>query len=628
MVGVSPSQMHWLSVTPPIQEEPHDQESSKSTTPVPIVRCVVSPPAAPRARQRFGLHDFHELESNQIESTASEPIGTACDNSLPRECDRDSRTIAECICAEIYKTEVVYVRDLEKLLHHFFRPLTQFGVELGSMAALHTSVETILRIHVDLLQQLTPSHVRCSGVSETQDPLESGWYPDSLAMFRQISFAFASTIDYMKVYAFYCASHKSAADELKRLQSKSPAVEAFVTELVNTMKLEHQIDLFSLLIKPVQRICRYPLLFRELFTQISCPKEVALVQPTLEKVEKVSAYVNDKVKEVENNARLFQLHQQIDSRTAKIDLLQPSRTLVCELVAYAIDMDAPHWPSFLLRLPLLRRRKRQDQHLAFDEGSRSSSLLAGRRPIVSTSLLSPSKRSALHQARNGEKLRFILLSDVLLMAKTRAQKLKVRRQICLSCAIVKDCVSEEESTSSVASCAFALEVSKVGRCNCHNLTPSTLKRPPRQSLSRSDLLQTLHARIHANKLQPRASRLSDFNPFRSIKRYVVTTANEHERDQFMNALREAIARAARVSLEQKNRDFSLSRKLWHFRQQADPPQTTATRRSASMGHGLTGESEPFVSPALTNEHRSASMATTLTRLFDPVSRLRHEAIVI
>lgn len=602
MVEMTPSRVHWLSVTPPLQQEPQE-ESSKVPPPVPT---------APRARHRVGLHDFHESESNQTEPEST----VSCSAS-------GSRTIAECICGEIYKTEVVYVRDLETLLRHFFRPLTQFahcvGVELGSMAALHTSVETILRIHLDLLQQLTPAHVGSSAL-ETQDPLENGWFPDSLAMFRQISCAFASTIDYMKVYAFYCASHKSAGDELKRLESKSPAVEAFVTELVNTMKREHQIDLFSLLIKPVQRICRYPLLFRELFTQISCPEEVALVQPTLEKVERVSAYVNDKVKEVENNARLFQLHQQIDSRSAKIDLLQPSRTLVCELVAYAIDIDAPRWPSFLLRLPIVRRRKRQDQqqHHAFEDGSRSPSLLAARRPIVSTSLLSPSKRSALHQARNGEKLRFILLSDVLLMAKTRAQKLKIRRQICLSCAIVKDCVSDEgESASGVAaaSCTFALEVSKIGRCNCHNLTPSTLKRPPRQSLSRSDLLQTLHARIHAtNKLQSRASRLSDFNPFRSTKRYFVTAANELERAQFTNALREAIARAARVSMEQKNRDFSLSRKLWHFRQQPEPPQPAAMRRSASMGHGLAGDPEPFVSTVLTSEHRSASVATALTRI--------------
>lgn len=525
-------------------------------------------------------------------------------------------TRVERICDEIVTTERSYVRDLRILLRHFFTPLQEYAIKytisLGAISALHASIRTILHIHNELLRQIActsdsssnrPSDVDklSTNEGETEEDNESegqdgeddwlgmaltastlGHDDDShstasVASVSQVAHAFNFTIEFMKVYAFYCSSYLSAKDELALLQKEYPGLNALTTQLGDHARRDLRVDIVSLMIKPVQRICRYPLLFRELLKHAVSSDQAEVVESTLYKIEGVSTHVNEKVREAQNNARLYELHQTIDPK-AKIDLLQPSRTLLSEMLVRVVSLDAPCWPSFLLSLGR-RRPRRCGQHS--EASSRRDSvlepactpLLSPQSPhssgsfthssISSTSSSSSMQPPLLRRGSSGEKLRLILLSDVLLMAKKQEEKLKIKRQFCLSCANVVDTTDSTNSTTigRPQPWSFVMEVAKVGRCNCHQLTPVTLKRSPkrRSSLSlslSSDLLGALQPK---QSPQPTASHHQQVKPsgffrgsefasplFRSAKRYSVICESEQKKNEFLAILRNAIARCARV----------------------------------------------------------------------------------
>lgn len=532
-------------------------------------------------------------------------------------------TKAERICDEIYTTECSYVRDLKTLLHHFFEPLQEYAIKhtisLGAITALHSSIKTILQIHKDLLQQVAPSNETMDQDTCTFDDEGDCDESEDVTMFDdetspeqtststspphrhlgncfaagcaatvpQVVAAFDFTIEYMKVYAFYCSSYLSAKDELALLQKKYPGLDTLTTQLDEHARQDLHVDIVSHMIKPVQRICRYPLLFRELLKNVNSEQEVEMVERTLHKIESVSAQVNEKVREAQHNARLYELHQTVDPKSTKVDLLQPSRTLLCEMTVRVVSPDSPRWPSFVLRL---RRKQSGDLH---PNAARRNSV-----DLTSTSLLSPppscssSSRSLiappsssslrpplLSRRTSGEHLRLILLSDVLLMAKKCEEKLKVKRQLCLSCAHVSD--SKEDPASNATPWSFTMEVSKVGRCHCHQLTPVTLKRSPKRRTSLSlvmsgDLFGTAvqskpdqqqpsinpHQQNQAASPQPKTSgffRGSELcAPFRSTKLYIVICDSEQQKREFLAVLQSAIAKRAVCAVSSADASKSLT----------------------------------------------------------------------
>lgn len=70
--------------------------------------------------------------------------------------------------------------------------------------------------------------------------------------------------DFLKMYAIYCSNHENATKLYEKLLASNPQF----ADWINTVKLTNPAvkgaGLESYLIKPVQRLCRYPLLLKEL----------------------------------------------------------------------------------------------------------------------------------------------------------------------------------------------------------------------------------------------------------------------------------------------------------------------------------------------------------------------------
>lgn len=546
--------------------------------------------------------------------------------SSPPAASPNERTRAERVCDEILATERAYVRDLKILLRQFFAPLQEFAlkytIDLGSMSALHASIRTIVQIHSELLRQLAAPSTATSGLETRSRAREivGGIYgvdvehddedwtsvyagssimgslvarPESLRSESQpvsvekVVAAFDFTIEFMKVYALYCSSYLHARDELEVLQKTHSGLNALTSQLNEQTHRDMRVDIVSLMIKPVQRICQYPLLFRELLTHAPSEAEGEHIAKTLRKIEGVSARVNEKVRDAQNNARLYELYKSIDPKS-KIDLMQPSRTLLGEMIVRVVSSDTPCWSSFLRRLGGSSRRDRQREGVrrscdSFLSSSGHSSALESTSPLLSPrspqALESPrismqslmSTRSPLLLRRSsGEKMRLILLSDMLLMARKQEGKLRIKRQLCLSCAHT---AATDDSTEPAAAHPWSLviEMAKVGRCYCHHLTPATLKRSPKRRSSLSMALQGGHLESLTLKRtsqesssatspqkqdapsQRTGSRLTGLlrgseivSAFRSARRYVVICSSEQQRAELAAILETAIARNARA----------------------------------------------------------------------------------
>ena len=75
-----------------------------------------------------------------------------------------------------------------------------------------------------------------------------------------VSAAFSTMAPFFKAYGVYCANFVSALDHLDRLRQERPQLDEFVRRA----EAAGGETVGSMLIRPVQRLCKYPLLFREL----------------------------------------------------------------------------------------------------------------------------------------------------------------------------------------------------------------------------------------------------------------------------------------------------------------------------------------------------------------------------
>ncbi|RLN68275.1 hypothetical protein BBJ29_000815 [Phytophthora kernoviae] len=203
-------------------------------------------------------------------------------------------TTVERICFEMIATEKDYVSDITALVEQFLDPLDAFAdrfcdtkTELPAFTALRDAARFILAIHQDLLKLLEPprrqprffTFDRVLGGS-VSSPNGAG----PMEAVTRVTKAFEATIEYMKVYAQYCANYLPAAEELK---SNAKLLDAF-TLTQTCSENETPCDPVTDLIKPVQRICRYTLLFRALVLNAASPEEALLSQRALDNVQRVS----------------------------------------------------------------------------------------------------------------------------------------------------------------------------------------------------------------------------------------------------------------------------------------------------------------------------------------------------
>lgn len=145
---------------------------------------------------------------------------------------------------EIISTEYDYVNDLNIIDSVFLTPLRIKGVLTeDEIKSIFGNVEILLQINTEVIK--TWEEKKKQMTDET----------------KAVAELFLSLSDYFKMYTQYCTIHTQALILLEQLTKTRQ-------ELVKTIQICESdpkcrgLFLSSFLIKPVQRICKYPLFFK------------------------------------------------------------------------------------------------------------------------------------------------------------------------------------------------------------------------------------------------------------------------------------------------------------------------------------------------------------------------------
>uniref|UniRef100_A0A2K6JXM9 Phosphatidylinositol 3,4,5-trisphosphate-dependent Rac exchanger 1 protein n=1 Tax=Rhinopithecus bieti TaxID=61621 RepID=A0A2K6JXM9_RHIBE len=241
---------------------------------------------------------FEERESPLIPPRLSSGPGPC---SAARESERQLR-LRLCVLNEILGTERDYVgtlRFLQSAFLHRIRQNVADSVEKGlteeNVKILFSNIEDILEVHKDFLAAL-----------------EYCLHPEPQSQ-HELGNVFLKFKDKFCVYEEYCSNHEKALRLLVEL-NKIPTVRAF---LLSCMLLGGRkttdIPLEGYLLSPIQRICKYPLLLKELAkrTPGKHPDHPA-VQSALQAMKTVCSNINETKRQMEKLEALEQLQSHIE----------------------------------------------------------------------------------------------------------------------------------------------------------------------------------------------------------------------------------------------------------------------------------------------------------------------------
>ena len=157
------------------------------------------------------------------------------------------------------------------------------------MVAVFSNCETIKGVNEGLLAALQED-------KGNEDPVQ------------HLAAAFLRMAPFLRCYAEYCANFVTANEVLAKLRANSPKVDAAFQRAEMAAKQ----TVGSMLIKPVQRLCKYPLLFRELCKEVpeDHPARGEVLQAALE-IKDVAAQINERVREAEQRSLMMSLAEAV-----------------------------------------------------------------------------------------------------------------------------------------------------------------------------------------------------------------------------------------------------------------------------------------------------------------------------
>jgi len=213
------------------------------------------------------------------------------------------------VLKEMYETEVQYVEDLETLISVFIIPLR--AMELVSdqvIYAIFSNVEVLLGCNKEMAKELEKA---------TNNGTKDG---DQV----QVGQCFTKLADYFKMYKVYSANQQVSLTTVEQQSKKNSRFKSYVDVCHSDPRCQG-LFLQSFLIKPIQRVCKYPLLLRELikFTPEEHPDHEHLTK-AFEKINEVVANINEGQREAEGLQRIIDLQKLIDGIDS---LVAPGRRL-------------------------------------------------------------------------------------------------------------------------------------------------------------------------------------------------------------------------------------------------------------------------------------------------------------
>ncbi|XP_033338470.2 rho guanine nucleotide exchange factor 38 isoform X1 [Megalopta genalis] len=253
-------------VTPEKAEEQKSKRLSEPHRPAPPVPAPGSIP----------------LQKNMVENkepsfiNINQEMDIATNNNV--DIDRKRADQRQNVISELVITEKEYVRDL-KLTYETFNLYNPSSLEsLGiDVPTLFGNIFEVIQVAEELLDMILKAMKGCDEEQQTVGP------------------CFTKMAEKLKnVYVKYCGNHEAALILLKKYETNEEIMTVF-NKGIETLRCQVAcFDMSSILIKPVQRILKYPLILYEL---VKCTDDNHPDKPTVEEAWKgmtaVASHINE-----------------------------------------------------------------------------------------------------------------------------------------------------------------------------------------------------------------------------------------------------------------------------------------------------------------------------------------------
>uniref|UniRef100_A0A6B2KY32 DH domain-containing protein n=1 Tax=Arcella intermedia TaxID=1963864 RepID=A0A6B2KY32_9EUKA len=212
------------------------------------------------------------------------------------------------ILQEIINTERNYVYDLGVLVGLFLRPLQgDYSIlSKDDVSAIFLNIEVIHGLSNELLCKLDHHFPNIDHIE-----------PEA-----QIGSVFLQIGHYLKNYSTYCSNFRFSLEHMIYCEKNNSRFAQFLREQEKSAECKG-LSFKDYLIKPVQRLCKYPLLFAELLkaTPESHP-DYNSVSSTQILFENVTQVANKISAEKENNQRIAQFQRTVENLPPSLDISQ------------------------------------------------------------------------------------------------------------------------------------------------------------------------------------------------------------------------------------------------------------------------------------------------------------------
>ncbi|XP_058835327.1 protein still life, isoform SIF type 1 isoform X1 [Topomyia yanbarensis] len=224
------------------------------------------------------------------ETRKSSPTGSVA-SSVSNAMLTPSRQLTDAeklrkVILELVDTEKTYVKHLNNLLEYYLEPLKrETFLSNAEITALFGNIQEIVTFQRQFLNNLEEALDLEPDFHQLEHP----------SQFKNVLFAIGSAflyyVNHFKLYSSFCASH-SKAQKVLHPNEGNQALQEFL--VARNPKQQHSSTLESFLIKPIQRILKYPLLLQQLrnLTDPNAAEHLHLVE-ALKGMEKVAEHINE-----------------------------------------------------------------------------------------------------------------------------------------------------------------------------------------------------------------------------------------------------------------------------------------------------------------------------------------------
>ncbi|TNN75099.1 T-lymphoma invasion and metastasis-inducing protein 1 [Liparis tanakae] len=241
---------------------------------------------------------LHEMNPTECVSSSPSPDSPFPPPATLRQLS-DADKLRKVIC-ELVETERTYVKDLNWLIGRYLTPLQkETFLTQDELDVLFGNLLEMVEFQVEFLKTLE------DGTRLVPD-LEK---LERVDQFKKILFSLGGSFlyyaDRFKIYSAFCAGHTKVPKVLVKAKTDLD-FKAFLEE--RNPKQQHSSTLESYLIKPIQRVLKYPLLLKELYSLTDPDSEEHYhLDVAMKAMNKVASHINEMQKIHEEFGAVFDL---------------------------------------------------------------------------------------------------------------------------------------------------------------------------------------------------------------------------------------------------------------------------------------------------------------------------------